>query len=31
MKELNEGFVPKEIQEKYKGKGGVNVGLEDKR
>ena len=29
MKELNEGYVPKEIQEKYKG--GVSVGLEDKR
>lgn len=30
MKELNEGYVPKEIQNKYKGKG-VSVGLEDKR
>ena len=30
MKELNEGYVPKEIQEKYKGKG-VSVGLEDRR
>ena len=29
MKELNEGYVPKEIQDKYKG--GVSVGLEDKR
>jgi UBX domain-containing protein 1 len=29
MKELNEGYVPKEIQGKYKG--GVSVGLEDKR
>jgi UBX domain-containing protein 1 len=31
MKELNEGYVPREIQDKYKGKGGVGVGLEDKR
>lgn len=30
MKELNEGYVPKEIQQKYVGKG-VSVGLEDKR
>lgn len=29
MKELNEGYVPKEIQNKYKG--GVSVGLEDRR
>jgi len=29
MKELNEGYVPNEIREKYKG--GVSVGLEDKR
>ena len=29
MKELNDGYVPKEIQDKYKG--GVSVGLEDKR
>ena len=29
MKELNEGYVPKEIQNKYKD--GVKVGLEDKR
>ena len=31
MKELNEGYVPREIQDKYKGKGGVGVALEDKR
>ena len=31
MKELNEGYVPKEIQDKYKNKGGVGVALEDKR
>jgi len=30
MKELNDGYVPKEIQDKYRGKG-VSVGLEDKR
>ena len=30
MKELNEGYVPKEIQDKYRGKG-VSVGLEDRR
>jgi len=30
MKELNEGYVPKEIQDKFKGKQ-VDVGLEDKR
>ena len=30
MKELNEGYVPKELQDQYKGQG-VNVGLEDKR
>ncbi len=30
MKELNEGYVPKEIQEKYRGKG-IGVALEDKR
>jgi UBX domain-containing protein 1 len=29
MKELNEGYVPKEIQNKFKGP--VNVALEDKR
>lgn len=29
MKELNKGYVPKEIQNKYKG--GVSVGLSDKR
>lgn len=29
MKELNSGYVPKEIQDKYKG--GVSVGIEDKR
>ena len=29
MKELNEGYVPKELQGKHKG--GVSVGLEDKR
>ena len=29
MKELNEGFVPNELREKYKG--GLSVGLEDKR
>ena len=29
MKELNEGYVPNEIRDKYKG--GVSVGLEDKR
>ena len=31
MKELNEGYVPKEIQDKYKGKGGVSVTLNDQR
>jgi hypothetical protein len=30
MKELNEGYVPKEIQEKYKGVK-VGVALEDRR
>jgi len=30
MKELNEGYVPREIQDKYRGKG-VGVSLEDKR
>jgi hypothetical protein len=30
MKELNEGYVPRELQDKYKGKG-VSVGLVDKR
>ncbi len=29
MKELNEGYVPKEIQGKYKG--GVSVLLDDRR
>ena len=29
MKELNEGYVPNEIRDKYKG--GVSVGLSDKR
>ena len=29
MKELNEGYVPNEIRDKYKG--GISVGLEDKR
>ena len=29
MKELNEGYVPNEIRDKYKG--GVSVGLEDRR
>lgn len=29
MKELNEGYVPNEIREKYKS--GISVGLEDKR
>lgn len=29
MKELNEGYVPREIQQKYKGS--VGVALEDKR
>ncbi len=30
MKELNEGYVPKEIHDKYKD-GGVSVMLDDKR
>lgn len=30
MKELNDGYVPKEIQEKYKGTA-VGVALEDRR
>ena len=30
MKELKQGFVPKELREKYKDQG-VDVGLEDKR
>lgn len=30
MKELNEGYVPKELQNQTKGKG-VNVSLEDRR
>ncbi len=29
MKELNEGYVPNEVRAKYKG--GVSVGLEDRR
>jgi hypothetical protein len=29
MKELNEGYVPKEIQKEHKG--GINVALADKR
>ena len=29
MKELNEGYVPQEVRGQYKG--GVDVGLEDKR